>query len=340
MKLHHMITAYFISVVISNITPFYIGGDILSFWYLQKKGYDRATLVSTFLISTFFFQVALILSSIVILPFVFSWFNDILFNDNPRSITILVLLFLGIIINFIGGIFYWITASWSKFQNVIVKFIRFLLKITFIFTVINEENIVGSLYFGFARTKENFKQCFKNKWFALEILFYRLVFYWISFAPFVAYVLNLLNFKTMDSNWYFYNAVALMIVSSANSISITPGGVGTGDWFLISVYQKILTLDNWKHFVTSGAIHSTAEQIFAFSSQQFFYTTPTILSGLFLLTVWLGEKRNVHYARIRKNIYLNNMVVTHQKIKTIYFKIASIIWIVGIASLITILMLV
>ncbi|UVD81640.1 lysylphosphatidylglycerol synthase domain-containing protein [Mycoplasma iguanae] len=340
-KIWDLFMSSFIGISVSNITPFYVGGDIVSFWYLRKKGYDTSKLAASYLASGFIFQITLVLYSLIMLPFIFTFYSDFFAQGTQASYTITVSLILGVIINGLGVLLYWILAYWKWLQIKIVSTWIYILEwIPYTF-VLDPAKLSGSKYYGFEKTRNNFISILKNFKLFFVVLIIKLISAILTFAPFIGLLMNMLV-PNLEGGFYLNIWIGTNIVKSANSISITPGGVGTGDFIVIEIFKLIFYPAS--HFEEKTGVKLYTQEvskIYSFLNLFLFYQIPTIFSGLSLLTVWVGQKRIEKYNKIQINQSLalkHNTLLLSKRTKTYFFKIITVVWILGISGLIAALL--
>lgn len=345
-KFTHLFLSSFIGICVSNVTPLYIGGDLASFWYLRRKGYRTSALAATFLASAFIYQITMVVIGLILIPFMFSMFGFIFNKDTTEALILSALLISSILFNTFMVLLYWIIAAWKWLQVRIVSSIIFILEFLPFTFILDPRKISGSKYYGFDKTREGFQKILKAPALFISVFLVRLVVAFVTFSPFVAILSGLLK-QDLYGGSYWYLLVANNVVRSINSISITPGGVGTGDAILLFVVQQAF-LDNASlaevfRDRNIDVYFRDGPKLYGFLNQILFYIYPTLISGLTLFTVWIGEKRLDKYRAIQisQNLSLDkNTILMSKRSKTRFFKIASSLWILGTVGFIALLMLI
>ncbi|MGY6171937.1 lysylphosphatidylglycerol synthase domain-containing protein [Candidatus Mycoplasma pogonae] len=338
-KFKHIFMASFIGVCVSNITPFYIGGDIVSFWYLRKKGYNTSALASTFLASTFIFQVNLVVITLSLIPFMFIQYPE-LFNGKAENIFIVVLLFVGLAINILGFFFYLIISSSKTIQKIIVSVVIYFFELTPLIFVKDPIKISGNKYYAFEKTRQGFRDILKSPKLFLEIFTLRLLTMFFIPTPFVAFASHLLKDNIPLIEGYWRILIGTNIIRAVNSISVAPGGVGTEELITITVLKPLFKEADQ---LDPQLVIRDGVKIFSFLKQIFFYFIPTITSALALLSVWFGERLLAKKIKVAKNrlLHKNLAINTHDiVVKTNYYKITASIGILATLAIILFLLLI
>lgn len=342
MKIRHILISSLISTFVSNITPLYVGGDLVSFWYLNKKGYKKSSLVSVFLASSAIFQLTMVISGIIIIPFIFLMFGNFLSSSNVESYFIFILLIIGLFINFIMSLIYWILASWKWLQIKIIHLSIWIAEVIPFCVVLDSNYKLGSYYNSFEDIRQGFKNITKNYKIFILVFFLKILSFLFSLSPFVALYTGMLK-PNLPGGFYWYIFIGSNIVRISNSISFTPGGIGTSDFFNILIFNNIFeNAKDYNAITNNGNLFSNSVSI-VYSSllQILFYVLPTIFSALILLNIWIGEKRNEKYRIIYKSVNLtntNDFLNKKRKTKTSFYKITNVLWLIFLIGFIALML--
>ncbi|MGZ9413124.1 lysylphosphatidylglycerol synthase transmembrane domain-containing protein [Mycoplasma sp. Z386] len=337
-KFKHLYLAIFIGTIVQNITPFAFGGDLSSYWYLQKKGYNKSHLASAFALSSLFQQISILITSFIFIPLGFYLYRDTLLVDiDAKKIITFISLILGILLNIVLFFIILLISVVKPVQHFIIRVIIFFHKLhpLYYFSNLDRKKIV--LENKFSEFKNNIKNVFKDIKLFLECIFlYKILNFILNGAIFIALmiqpkILEVYNAPGQFMYWFLNFLAGSALVNTANNLSPTPGGIGTSDWLLLVIFKNI--------FVDKNVVDLENNlKIFSFSLKIFYWLVPNILSGLMLLTLYLGEKRVDKYKNIESLISIDsNLSKNYKKTKTIYFKNALIIWIVFSISILSII---
>lgn len=321
-KTKHLIVSSIIGIVISNITPLSIGGDLAGYWYLRRKSFERGPLIATFLASSLLYQVVGAITASIFIPIGFIAYGDILLNFNsPISLTILSLSLIGFLGNVIGAIFIGVFSFSEKIQSFFINIgISFITWIPFIVSR-DPNSKAASFQYEFSKIRSSSLMIFKNIRLSLEFCFWRIAPFFLNPAAFLAISSGMM--KPNSDLWggqYVNFIIASSILQAANAISITPGGAGTSQFLQIEIFSKMFL--NWEH-----------NKIFSLLSTIMFSIIPTIVSACMLLTVWLGEKRLDKYEKIKRVLIYEDTNKQNKSIRkyTRFYKISLIIWVLSLA---------
>ncbi|MGL6125267.1 MAG: lysylphosphatidylglycerol synthase transmembrane domain-containing protein [Metamycoplasmataceae bacterium] len=332
-KIRHLIIASSIGVVITNITPLSVGGDIASYWYFRRKGFDREPLIATFLATSFLYQVVGALVSLIFIPMGLSLYSDIFLSGSAVSTTILTFVLIGFFGNVIAALFIG-TFSFSRRAQAI--FIKSLIQIICLnpFAISRDpSSLAASFQYTFIKTRASSLMIFKNFWLTSEFIFWRMLPYFINFSAVLAIISGLMKPNTeLWGGQYLNFMICSSILIAANAISITPGGSGTSQLLQTQIFQIL-----FKNIDSNGEEIDVAQvsNIFSLLSTILFFIIPTFFSTLLLFTVWIGEKRIDKYSKVKRVISYESKDVQNKNIRkyTRFYKISTIFWVIGLFTL-------
>ncbi|UWD34090.1 lysylphosphatidylglycerol synthase transmembrane domain-containing protein [Mesomycoplasma molare] len=336
----HLFLAAMISTIVQNITPFSFGGDLSSYWYLQKKGYSKPNLASAFAFTSLFHQVSVLFISLIFIPMGFYFYQDILLKDiDARKIITFIFILLGIILNIVLFLLILFVSILKKMQLFIIKIIIFIYKNNPFSYNDNLDRKKIILENKFLEFKINFKNLFKDFLFFLECLFLYKILPFLLNTSIIVLILIEKDIILVNNNfssflfWYLNFQSGSSLLNMANNLSPTPGGIGTSDWLMTVIFQNV--------FVTSDKeLIENNLKIFSFSTKIFYWLIPNIISALMLLTLYLGEKRIDKYKQIATMISIDPKISKNfKKTKTIFFRNALLMWIIGIISIVFIILI-
>jgi len=173
-KIRHLIISSIIGIVISNITPLSIGGDLAGYWYLRRKSFERGPLIATYLASSLLYQVVGAIMACIFVPMGFFAYSEILNFSNPKSIIIIILALIGFIGNIIGAIFIGVFSFSKKAQNI---FIRIWIKLVELnpFIISRDQNLkVAGFQYEFDKIRTSSLLIFKKVSYTIEFIFWRI----------------------------------------------------------------------------------------------------------------------------------------------------------------------
>ncbi|MGL5204973.1 MAG: lysylphosphatidylglycerol synthase transmembrane domain-containing protein, partial [Metamycoplasmataceae bacterium] len=288
-QIRHLMIASCVGVVITNITPLSVGGDIASYWYLMRKNLDRESLIATFLATSLLYQVVGALFSIVFIPMGLLIYADLFQSGSAISLSLFIFVLIGFFGNIIGALVIGILSFSRRVQAIFIKWCIQLISFNPFMISRDPSSQAASFQYSFIRIRTSSLMIFKNFWITVELIVWRSIPYLVSCGAVLAIVSGLM--KPNNELWggqYLNFVICYSILIAANAISITPGGSGTSQLLQTQIFQVL-----FKNTDVNGNIIDVGQVsiIFSLLSTILFFIIPTILSGLLLLTVWMGEKR-------------------------------------------------
>ncbi|MGL5205502.1 MAG: lysylphosphatidylglycerol synthase transmembrane domain-containing protein [Metamycoplasmataceae bacterium] len=331
-KIRHLIIASCVGVVITNITPLSVGGDIASYWYLIRKGLDRESLIATFLATSLLYQVVGAIFSIIFIPLGLSLYEDLFQTGSAVSLSLFIFVLIGFFGNIIGALFIGILSFSGRAQAIFIKLCIQVISLNPFMISRDPSSQAAAFQYAFMKIRASSLTIFRNFWITGELVVWRSIPYFVSCGAVLAIASGLM--KPNDELWggqYLNFLICYSILIAANAISITPGGSGTSQLLQTEIFQVLFKdTDVHGNLIDVGQI----SVIFSLLSTILFFIIPTILSGLLLLTVWMGEKRLDKYSRVKRVISYESKDVQNKNIRkyTRFYKIATSIWIIGIIA--------
>lgn len=318
-KFRHIYISTIMGQFISWITPFAIGGDGVGYWYMRRQGFKRGPLISSYLTSTIVYQFSMIIFTAVLLPFGLDMFKDVLFNGSVHSKAVMWLFITGLIWDLFSSIMI-ITLSTSRiFQEWIVKTAIKLLEWLPFVRISDPGSVAAGYQYEFQELRIGMKKLWKSKSLMSEVFIYEILNKLFAISAFGYIALGIVQ-GDLKYGSYFSQLIANDVIGSANSLSITPGGSGTGEYITINIKDKIYDIISPG---TSGSETAAGMDMI----YKFFVVWPTLgISVMMILTIIAGEKR-VKYNKI------NN-----QKSSTRFYRIVTIPWVAAIGTYFTVLL--
>lgn len=337
-KLKHLIIGSAIGIFVQNITPKSIGGDIATYWYLRRKGVTRSNLVAAVVMNTFLWQLVNIVLAIIFVPIGIKVYNSTVFAsgwDDPNNKVFLIFLILGLTLDTFSAAMFFSLAISKKIQKFTLKvFIGFLEWLPF-FHLYDPETMKAKYDYEFYEIRKGIKTSFKKVWPFFEVYFYKLIGWAITPIAVFSHSLNVI--EPSHVNWYWDVTLSGILVRSANSFSPTPGGTGTSEYFTKSIYNSLFI-----EKTTIGSTEYDNTQIASLVTAIKSYGTvliPSIVSGLLLMTVYIGEKRLDRYKAKEKNLkllYNTSEIPIKTKLHSVFYPIMVVVWIVAVVAGLTV----
>ncbi|MGL4252129.1 MAG: lysylphosphatidylglycerol synthase domain-containing protein [Metamycoplasmataceae bacterium] len=331
-KIRHLIIASCVGVVITNITPLSVGGDIASYWYLIRKGLDRESLIATFLATSLLYQVVGAIFSVIFIPLGLFLYEDLFQTGSAVSLSLLIFVLIGFFGNIIGALFIGILSFSRRAQAIFIKLCIQVISLNPFMISRDPSSQAATFQYAFVKIRASSLTIFKNFWITGELVVWRSIPYFISCGAVLAIVSGLM--KPNEELWggqYLNFLICYSILIAANAISITPGGSGTSQLLQTEIFQVLFkNTDIHGNVIDVGQI----SVVFSLLSTILFFIIPTILSGLLLLTVWMGEKRLDKYSKVKRVIAYESKDVQNKNVRkyTRFYKIATSIWIIGLLA--------
>ncbi|MGY5139554.1 lysylphosphatidylglycerol synthase transmembrane domain-containing protein [Mycoplasmopsis gallinarum] len=316
----HIILANIVGVVAQNITPKAIGGDIATYWFLRRQGINRSKLISAIIVNTFMWQIVNIILVVFFVPIGIYYYQEILTDfTNRKTIIFLIMLILGLTIDTIAATFFLVLTMSKKIQDGFLNGITWFLEwLPFVF-IYNPEAKKAKYIYEFYQIRQGLKTCFKNVFSFIEILFYKGVVWVLAPITFVAKSANIVQ-SDLQGGWYFNILISTLLIKSANSISPTPGGIGTNDFISQYIFKSVFKAN------PEIGLNKAAESSSILTAISTIATVviPTIIGLIFLIIVFIGEKRIDAHKQKRKieSLIRNDNSLETQKIKTRFYPIS------------------
>lgn len=321
-----------ISLVVQTITPKSIGGDLATYWYLRRKNISRPVLLSAIIVNTFLWQTSNVLITLTMMPVGIWMFDGFFKQGTPESITFIVMLVFGMIIDTSLSVLMLLVSINKKIQKIFVRLTMFLIEWIPFIKSYDSVAIEAKYKYELYNINICLKKTFSNIGYFFELLFYKTLPAFFTFSAFFGQSINIIQ-PNIIGGYYMNITVQNILIRIANSISITPGGTGTADVlynFLIRESLQNTSYDG-NGYIANAAIMTAMNTLGT-------VIIPSAISGTLLILVYVGEKRTDFYNQKIKNLKLlnNNNLLSGIKTKSNYSKIAfPIFW--SLLFLITIL---
>lgn len=318
-KVRHLITSGLMGSVISYITPFAIGGDAIGYWYLRRKGFQRGPLLSSFITSTIIYQFGLLLQSAILIPVGIPLYKQIMFSGNAQSHAAFILFCVGLAWNIFATFMIFSLTIGKRFQEFIVRNTVKLLEWMPYITISDPGKLASGYQYEFREMRTGMKKIWTKKLLILEILFYELLPKFLWGGAILMLSAGIIN-DNLDMGRYWTQIVTGDMISTANSMSLTPGGSGTGEWLSITINQHVFKPGSDVNLSGDGT-HTASAMDMAWKMMNSW--PMLVVSSLMILTIVVGENRMNKYKEINNNKVLRGEKVGRQ---TRFFRIAVLLW--------------
>ncbi|WP_029608532.1 lysylphosphatidylglycerol synthase transmembrane domain-containing protein [Mycoplasma simbae] len=317
-KFSDLLIGSLISLVSQNITPKSIGGDLATYWFLRRRNIPRAQLVSSIVVNTFIWQISNLILIAIFIPIGIKFYGNFFANlADKRVLIMLISLILGITIDTTLALGFLLLSMSAKAQNFILKMLVKTLEWMPFVNLYDPESLSSKYQYEFYKIRFGLKNVMRNWFNFIEILFWKLLPWFYVPVAWFAVSTDMLQ-SGLQGGSYFNMLVANVLIRNINSISPTPGGIGTSDAISKTIYEFIIKPDEINGYSAVQrsslltSIRGMGEIII-----------PTLLSAFTLLLVFIGEKRIDLYRAKAKNESLvkNKNIVTTTKTGTKFYKI-------------------
>lgn len=290
LSIWHAFIAGLIAISISAITPFATGGAIASYWYLRKKGYERKTLLSAFLMNSLIFQFTMVMRVFIFIPLGFWIFKDIYLGGSTTSYMILALTLIGFLFDCFSTIMIALLTMNKKIQNTLITLaISFLEWLPFV-TLSDPLSKLAKYEHEFYLLRSGMKGMFKNKKLLLELFAYESINIFYSGYLFAA--LSVGASGALSGGVYLEFLTGTNLIRSANSMIPTPGGTGTTEWMSKEIFRQLFRRKG-QNIDTSAAFTGLV--------RLWTYIFPLMVSSFVITVIYFNEKLNWKIRITNKN---------------------------------------
>lgn len=296
-KTRHLIISGLMGSVISYITPFAIGGDAIGYWYLRRKGFQRGPLLSSFITSTIIYQFGIILQSAILIPVGIPLYKQIMFDSGAQSHAAFILFCVGLAWNIFATFMIFSLTVGKRFQEFIVRNTVKLLEWMPYITISDPGKLASGYQYEFREMRNGMRKIWTKKTLILEITFYELLPKFLSGAAILMATAKIIN-PNLEMGPYWTQIVTNDMIGTANSMSLTPGGSGTGEWLSVTINQHVFKPGTDLGIGGDGTHTSSAIDL----ATKIIWSWPMlIVSTLMILTIVIGENRAGRYKQINAN---------------------------------------
>lgn len=332
-RLRDLLVSQIMSSIISFITPFAVGGDAIAYWYMRRRGIRRGPLIASYMTDTLLYQTKFTLQTIILVPTGWGVYRDIFGMGDPESHGALIWFFVGLSWMVFSTFMIFLIMLNRRFQEFIVRNSVKYLEWSRFATVTDPGALASGYMYEFRMIRSGMKDIWgRHWWFPIEMILYRLVP--MFFSPFALIFAETGWINTdISSGQYWSQIVIGDIVDTANSMSLTPGGSGTGEWLTI-VSNKITFSGSHQLNIWNSASNINVDARQIASGRDFMYKVfnawPWLaFSALLSIGMIIVENRRIRIEKENKNRALSDKKVRGDS-RTRFYVYASLIafWIV------------
>ncbi|AAT27688.1 lysylphosphatidylglycerol synthase domain-containing protein [[Mycoplasma] mobile] len=329
-KFKDLFIGAYLGIALTNITPLPGGGgDVITYWYLRRRGVERSSLYASILMGSILYSSTVVIMTVIFLPIGITFYAKVFENPDPATITLIIFLSIGTLFDIFSASMITLISVNKKLQEWIVRTsIKFLEWIPFV-TISDPGSVASKFQYEFSEIRKGIKMLTRKK----RYLFEQLGFYFIPWFISSGSTLGATIFQNsgriipnLPAGTYFNLLSGSSLLRAANSVSITPGGTGTIDLFTTRIFEFIFIPTN--NSISNSAVFSLMDRLINL-------ITPTILSFLLIITIYFGERRVDKWNKKNHNNFLKGKLVIAKR--TRFYKIATLIWILGIVSILIII---
>ena len=286
LSFRHAFISTLIAISISAVTPFATGGAIASYWYLRKKGHNRDTLLSAFLMNSLIYQFTMVIRTFLFVPLGFWIFKGVYFSGSAESTSILVLTMIGFLFDCFSTIMLGLLTMHKRIQNSLINSAIVFLEWAPIVSLPDPLSKLAKYEHEFYLFRNGMKKMAKNKWLMLELLGYESINIFYSGYLFAALAIGETN--PLAGGTYFDFLTGTNLLRSANNMIPTPGGSGTTEFMSQEIFRTIF-----------GGVNKST--VFTALVRFWTYIFPLCVSGCMLFLIYLNEQINYRISLEQKN---------------------------------------
>lgn len=315
-QMKHLIAANVMGSIVSFLTPFTIGGDAIVYWYLRRKGAERGPLIASLMTATLMYQITIVVQTMLLFPIGFKVYIEIFQSmHNVAGYAILTMFIVGLIWNVFASVMILLLIIWKGMQEFIIEKSTLLLEWLPMIHVYDPMEKAARTQYGFREMRIGSRKLWANWKFVLEILGYSLLTFFIRPYTFIwSYATPYIN-DGLPMGKYIAQLVASDILNTANSLSLTPGGSGTGEWLGITITDYLTNVSSLQD-VVPGITNKQAISSFDLISKIVSAWPYLIISAYVAIASIFGESQLERINELNKNSKLQNLGKVY---KTHYF---------------------
>ena len=122
MKYRHAFIAQILDKIVSGITPFSTGGQILQIWYLRRKKVQTNKLISALLVETIVNQVVKIIIAIILIPAGLVILKQTFFHNGAAGYWALSCVIIGFFMDILVSAVFFIAGLSTKIHRLLISF--------------------------------------------------------------------------------------------------------------------------------------------------------------------------------------------------------------------------
>ncbi len=315
LKYRHALVAQILDKIVSGITPFSTGGEIIQVWYLRRKKVNTNKLISALFVETIINQVVKIIIALILIPAGLVILKQTFFESGSTGHWALALVIIGFFMDIVAAIIFLIAGLSSRIHRLLI---RVVLKIgVWVKYIKDYDSELGRLEYEAHKLRKTLKEIWMDKKMMLILVLVNIA---PSFIAVYFFAQKVMGPDVLQSNVsYFAFLASQKVVNVANTFMPTPGGAGTMDALFYTI--------NLHSF-----INPSKDVIKEFTAFYRFWTyiIPLVISMGFLVMIAFNEKI---YDKINKENLRNRLYGKKIAKRVNYFKFYMAL-VVGIIALV------
>ncbi len=290
LKYRHAVVAQILDKIVSGITPFSTGGEIIQIWYLRRKKVNTNKLISALFVETIINQVVKIIIAIILIPAGLVILQKTFFENGSTGYWALALVIIGFFMDILAAVIFLIGGLSSRIHKMLI---RIVLKVgVWVRYIKDYDSELGRLEYEAFKLRKTLKEIWIDKKTMWLLILVNII---PSFIAVFFFAQKAMGPEVLRSDIsYFAFLSSQKIVNVANTFMPTPGGAGTMDALFYTI--NLHSFSN----PTSGVIKD-----FTAFYRFWTYIIPLVISMGFLIMVSVNEKiyDTINKENIRNNLY-------------------------------------
>ncbi len=293
LKYRHALVAQILDKIVSGITPFSTGGQILQVWYLRRKKVNTNKLISALLIETIINQIVKIIIAIILIPAGIVILQQTFFENGSKGHWALALVIIGFFMDILAAVIFMIGGLSSKIHKLLI---RLILKIGVKVRYIKDyDSELSRLEYEAQKLRTTLKAIWVDKKTMMLLIFVNVI---PSFLAVYYFAQKAMGNLDADIS-YFAFLSSQKIVNVANTFMPTPGGAGTIDF----IFNNINSF-SFNPIPSDGVMKE-----FTAFYRSWTYLVPLSISAAFLVMIAINEKvyDKINKETIKDHLYKNKI---------------------------------
>lgn len=303
--LKHIVFSQMMSGIIGFITPFAVGGDAVGYWYLRRKGVQRAPLIATLMSSTLWSEIKFALQTLVLVGIGWQLYQHIFNTGDIQAHAALIWFFIGLSWSYFAAFMILMLTTNRRMQEFIVRNSVKFLEWMPIIHISDPSRIAAGIQYEFKMTRAGMRKIWNKWWFILEMAFYDLLPLFFSPFAFIRMTNGTIS-PDVPAGPYWAQIVSGDIIGTANSMSLTPGGSGTNEWLNIVINKTIYDGTDLSSKFTTESIASGLD----FQYKLFYGWPDLLLSSVLILFATLFVRKKpfaIFNTRAKRAIFVSSI---------------------------------